>query len=99
MADNGNARINGAATLTLTFFGQACTSIKCHQTGVEIVSDPWFSGSAHLNSWHSYPSWSPEELGKIRDRIDQATHIYISHNHYDHFDPPFLRTLKRKKIL
>lgn len=85
--------------LTLTFFGQACSSIKCDRTGIEIVSDPWFMGPAHLNSWHSYPHWNAQEIEAIRARIDQATHIYLSHDHADHFDPQLLRSLSRKTIL
>lgn len=85
--------------LTLTFFGQACSSIKCDRTGIEIVSDPWFMGPAHLNSWHSYPYWNAQEIESIRARLDQATHIYLSHDHADHFDPELLRSLGRKTIL
>jgi UDP-MurNAc hydroxylase len=85
--------------LTIEFLGQACTSLRCHRTGIEIVSDPWFSGPAHLNSWHAFPEWTPEEMERLRDRIDGATHIYLSHEHADHFDPQFLRTLNRKTIL
>lgn len=85
--------------LTIDFFGQACTALRCHKTGIEIVSDPWFSGPAHLNSWHAFPEWTDEEVERIRKRIDSATHIYLSHDHADHFDPQFLRTLSRKTIL
>jgi UDP-MurNAc hydroxylase len=85
--------------LTIEFLGQACTALRCHRTGIEIVSDPWFSGSAHLDSWHPFPEWTTEELERLRNRIDGATHIYISHEHEDHFDPQFLRTLSRKTIL
>lgn len=85
--------------LTIDFFGQACTALRCHKTGIEIVSDPWFSGPAHLNSWHAFPEWTAEEVERIRKRIDSATHIYLSHDHADHFDPQFLRTLSHKTIL
>jgi UDP-MurNAc hydroxylase len=85
--------------LTVDFFGQACTATRCHRTGIEIVSDPWFSDTAHLDSWHAYPEWTPTEQETIRQRLDRATHVYLSHNHADHFDPEFLRGLSSKTII
>ncbi len=85
--------------LSIDFLGQASIKVKCHRTGISVVSDPWFSGPAHLDSWHAVPEWNTAELAKIRDHIDEVTHIYISHDHADHFDPRFLRTLSRKNIL
>lgn len=84
-------------TTTVDFFGQACTSIR--SSGIDIVSDPWFSDRAHLRAWVPFPTWSTEQLRAIHQRIDAATHIYLSHHHEDHFDPEFLRSLSRKTIL
>jgi UDP-MurNAc hydroxylase len=85
--------------LTIEFLGQACIALRCHRTGIEIVSDPWFSAPAHLNSWHAFPEWTAEEVEQIRKRIDRATHVYLSHDHADHFDQQFLETLSHKTIL
>lgn len=83
--------------MTVEFLGQACTALRVGD--IEIVSDPWFSGTAHLDSWIPFPRWEEREIEGLRARIDQATHIYLSHDHEDHFDPPFLETLSRKTIL
>ena len=83
--------------VTVEFLSQACTALRAGD--IEIVSDPWFFSTAHLNSWIPYPSWDARELESFRSRIDRATHIYVSHDHEDHFDPAFLETLGRKTIL
>lgn len=85
--------------LSIDFLSQACVAIKCNRSGVEIISDPWFSGPAHLDSWRPFPEWTLSEKDEIRNRIDKASHIFLSHDHADHFDPEFLRTLGRKIIL
>ena len=87
----------GMPTATVEFFGQACTLLDCGS--VSVLSDPWFSGPAHLDSWLPVPQWSPDEIESMRVRLDRATHIYISHNHQDHFDPEFLHTLSPKIII
>ena len=83
--------------VTVEFLSQACMALRAGD--IEIVSDPWFLRTAHLNSWIPYPSWDARELENFRSRIDRATHIYLSHDHEDHFDPAFLETLSRKTIL
>ena len=83
--------------VTVEFLSQACTALRAGD--IEIASDPWFLKTAHLNSWIPYPSWDVRELENFRSRIDRATHIYISHDHEDHFDPAFLETLSPKTIL
>jgi len=86
-----------ATGFSIEFLTQACASVR---TGsVDVVSDPWFSGPTHLGSWRSYPELTAAELEEVRARIDRATHIYISHDHSDHFDPRFLAGLSRKTLL
>ena len=83
--------------LSVEFLGQACALLELGD--IKLVTDPWFSGAAHLDSWIPFPLWNAQELEAIRTRVNQATHIYISHDHEDHFDPAFLETLDRKTIL
>src|SRR5690242_11320190 len=56
--------------------------------GVRLVCDPWLSGAAFNNGWrHITPTrFSPEDFGT-------ATHIWISHQHPDHFAPQDLRRI------
>src|SRR4051794_16991125 len=77
--------------------GQASTLVS---TGdVRVLSDPWFSGPAHQGGWRPFPCWDDAELRHWHGRADTATHVYLSHDHDDHFDPAFLATLAPKTIL
>ena len=51
-----------------------------------LVCDPWV-GSGNHGGWHSTPEYDRQEL--INEMAD-ASHVYISHLHSDHFDPEFL---------
>ena len=66
-----------------------------------ILMDPWMSKEgAFDSSWYQFPS--NHQLGdEIRETIsktDKEVYIYISHEHKDHFDVPFLKTLELSKI-
>jgi len=81
----------------IEMLGQACMAIRTGEH--EVVTDPWFSGPSHLGSWRAYPELDPPAVDRMRARIDQATHVYISHDHSDHFDPAFLATLSPKILV
>jgi UDP-MurNAc hydroxylase len=83
--------------LTIEYFGQACILVR--SGSVAVLCDPWFSGASHLGGWIPFPAWSAEERAAWRARADEATHVYVSHAHEDHFDPAFLRSLAPKQIL
>ena len=66
-----------------------------------ILMDPWMSTEgAFDSSWYQNPP--NHELGvQIREEIDSTSkevYIYISHEHKDHFDIPYLKTLELSKI-
>ena len=66
-----------------------------------ILMDPWMSKEgAFDSSWYQFPS--NHNLGdEIRDYISKTekdVYVYISHEHKDHFDVPFLKTLELSKI-
>jgi UDP-MurNAc hydroxylase len=83
--------------MRIEFLGQACVTIS--DGNLEIVCDPWFSGPAHLDSWEPVPTPGASELARIHARIDRSSHLYVSHDHADHFDPAFLRSLAPKTLL
>lgn len=84
--------------MEVEFLGQACTLARA-PGGVAVLTDPWFSGPAHLGAWRSVPTLDAAGLAEMRARVAGATHIYVSHAHEDHFDPTFLRTLPRATLL
>jgi UDP-MurNAc hydroxylase len=77
--------------------GQAATFIR--MGGATVLTDPWFSGRAHLGSWQPYPDWTGRQRARLRARCDGADFVYVSHAHEDHFDPEFLFALRPKTIL
>ena len=61
-----------------------------------LLMDPWMSkNGAFDSSWYQFPS--NHSLGdEIRQEVESTTkevYIYISHEHKDHFDVDYLKTL------
>jgi len=66
-----------------------------------LLMDPWMSNvGAFDSSWFQFPS--NHQLGiEIKDKISETSkqvYIYVSHEHKDHFDVPYLKTLKLEKV-
>jgi hypothetical protein len=59
--------------------------------GVRLLCDPWLSGTAFNNGWrHITPTrFEPRDFRDI-------THVWISHQHPDHFAPQDLRRVARE---
>ena len=56
--------------------------------GVRLISDPWLFGSAFADSW--------DLLSPTRFQTGDwasITHIWLSHEHPDHFSPPSLKSI------
>ncbi len=62
----------------------ACLDVKAR--GKRLVIDPWLNEPAYWSSWWHAP---PPEFGPD---IFEADYVYVTHWHFDHFDP---RTLKK----
>jgi len=54
-----------------------------------IVCDPWFL-PAFFGSWFPFPR-NDQLSADLRDRIERADYLYVSHLHGDHWDEPWLR--------
>lgn len=67
---------------------------------VRILCDPWFEGDAFHKGWNLIYENDPTYIEKILDNI---THIWISHEHPDHFSVRFFgkykEIVKQKKII
>lgn len=81
----------------IEYLGQA--SIMVNVGNVRLLCDPWFAGTAHLGGWIPFPAPGPEELAYLMRRADEATDIFVSHAHEDHFDPGLLARLARKRLI
>ncbi|WRZ88371.1 MBL fold metallo-hydrolase [Streptomyces sp. NBC_01007] len=73
--------------MKITFLGHAGALVEAD--GVKLVCDPWFSqGGAFVSGWHQLPDNSP-----YASLTYDATHVYVSHDHQDHFDADVLNAL------
>ncbi|MEQ8437881.1 MAG: MBL fold metallo-hydrolase [Ilumatobacter fluminis] len=61
-----------------------------------IVCDPWFV-PAFFGSWFVFPR-NDRLSDDLRERIENADYLYITHLHADHHDEPFLREHFRRDI-
>ncbi len=61
-----------------------------------ILCDPWFV-PAFFGSWFVFPR-NDELSDDLRERIEQADFLYVSHLHGDHHDEPWLREHLRRDI-
>ena len=65
-------------------------SFRMADGGLSVLVDPWFSATgAFLGSWCQFPDNSGLDLDALR----HSDVVLISHDHQDHFDLDFLRTL------
>jgi UDP-MurNAc hydroxylase len=76
--------------MKITFLGHAGLFIETRYGS--ILSDPWFN-PAYFASWFPFPS----NDGVDADAIGDPDYLYVSHLHYDHMDPAFLRERVSKR--
>ena len=76
---------------TIEFVNHASVLINYGKIG--ILSDPWYSQSVFHNGWRLLYENREEYIDKV---LDNTTHIYLSHEHPDHFNPAYLLTEKIK---
>jgi UDP-MurNAc hydroxylase len=55
-----------------------------------LLTDPWFAGASFNESWGLIKEPDPDEL---QAALHGVTHLFISHEHPDHFHIPTLRAL------
>lgn len=58
-----------------------------------VLSDPWYTGDAFHKGWNLLHETSMQE---ITGMLDTITHIWISHEHPDHFSISFYKTYADK---
>ena len=69
--------------MRITLVNHAC--VKLTLGGVTILCDPWLSGAAFNNGWDLLIK-TPMTLDEVMHGV---THIWVSHEHPDHFAPKF----------
>ena len=81
----------------IQFINHASVLVK--NGGIKLLSDPWYQGDAFHKGWNLIHELSDEEILNL---LDEVTHIWISHEHPDHFSIMFFKKfgeiLKEKNI-
>ena len=81
----------------ITFLNHA--SVVLSQGVRHLLTDPWHFGSVFHDGWQLLAETEPDRLDGV---MEQVTDIWLSHEHPDHFHPPFFRryldVLKRNKV-
>ena len=71
-------------------------SIYIRNSSVSLVVDPWFSETgAFLASWHQFP----EPTGVDLDEVRAVDYVLLSHEHLDHFDLEFIKTINCNAVI
>jgi len=83
--------------MIITYLGHAGFCVETKET--IIIMDPWLSPYGAFDSaWFQYPK--NHHMGDyVRDLMNHSPkkkYIYISHEHKDHFDLPFLKTIQNR---
>jgi UDP-MurNAc hydroxylase len=85
--------------MQLTYLGHAGFCVETEE--VLVLMDPWLSPTGAFDSaWFQFPK-NHHLADSVRERLRQSTKqrfVYISHEHHDHFDPEFLRSLSNEQI-
>jgi len=84
---------NKTLSTTIEFVNHASVIIKGNN--ISILSDPWFQGDAFHKGWNLLDETNDDNIDKILDKI---THVWISHEHPDHFSVFFFKKFKKKLI-
>ena len=85
--------INNAKKLktSIQFINHA--SVLVSGDDISILSDPWYQGNAFNKGWDLLHQTNDSEAEKI---LNRTTHIWLSHEHPDHFSVIFFKNLNLK---
>lgn len=75
--------------MQVEFLNHACLKIRSDR--ICLLTDPWFSGAIFNDGWRLLYEFSDAE---IKIALADVTHIWISHEHPDHFSVPFFKEYK-----
>ncbi len=78
----------------IEFVNHASVLITYEKIG--ILSDPWYKGTAFHDGWRLVYEL---DNNKINELLNKTSHIYISHEHPDHFRPEFFSNENNKNII
>lgn len=71
-------------------------SVLISNKGIGLLSDPWYEGSAFNNGWKLIYENNNNEIDSMLN--NKVTHIWLSHEHPDHFSIPFFKKFRETII-
>ncbi len=71
---------------SIQFINHASVVVK--HDDIALLSDPWYQGDAFHKGWNLLYEFDDNQIYEL---IDQITHIWISHEHPDHFSIMFFK--------
>lgn len=86
-------------SMQITYLGHAGFYVETQ--ACVIMMDPWLSrGGAFDASWFQYPdnAGMQERILAQFEESPKDKYIYISHEHKDHFDLPFLQSIQKRNF-
>lgn len=75
---------------SIQFINHASILISCNEVG--LLSDPWYQGDAFHKGWNLINELEDSDILNI---LQKTTHIWISHEHPDHFSILFFKKFKQ----
>jgi UDP-MurNAc hydroxylase len=85
--------------MQLTYLGHAGFCVET--ADAVIIMDPWLSPEGAFDSaWFQFPR-NHHLASLVREKLStpgKQRFVYVSHEHHDHFDPPFLSSLPNKDL-
>lgn len=75
----------------IQFINHASVIIK--GTNISLLSDPWYQGDAFHKGWNLLCETHDDQIINI---LNKVTHIWISHEHPDHFSVPFFKKFSKQ---
>lgn len=76
---------------SIQFINHASVIVSDKKTSV--LSDPWHTGDAFHKGWNLVHETERQDIEKL---LNNVTHIWISHEHPDHFSISFFKTFGQK---
>ena len=72
---------------SIQFINHASVIVSDKKTSV--LSDPWYTGDAFHKGWNLVHETEHQDIEKV---LHNVTHIWISHEHPDHFSISFFKS-------
>jgi len=76
---------------SIQFINHASVIIK--STNISLLCDPWYQGDAFHKGWNLLCEISDDQIINI---LNKVTHIWISHEHPDHFSVSFFKKFSKQ---